>query len=126
MKVLQVIDQAFRTTVEEQDDTILWLTQSMRGAGGDLMVLLSGHGVYYAVSRQRQPALAIAGWRQSQPAEIPRDIASLVESGVPVYAVQDDLEERGLAHLALQNGVQPVSRRAIADLYKQADQIWQW
>ncbi|WP_101675103.1 DsrE family protein [Alloalcanivorax mobilis] len=126
MKVLQVIDQAFRTTTEEQDDTILWLTQSMRGAGGDLMVLLSGHGVYYAVARQRQPALAVAGWQQSQPANVPRDIANLVESGVPVYAVQDDLEERGLAHLALQNGVQPVSRRAIADLYEQADQIWQW
>ena len=56
MKVLQVIDQAYRTTTEEQDDTILWLTQSMRGAGGDLMVLLSGHGVHYAISRERQPA----------------------------------------------------------------------
>lgn len=126
MKVLQVIDQAFRTTTEEQDDTILWLTQSMRGAGGDLMVLLSGHGVHYAVARQRQPALAVAGWQQSQPAEVPRDIANLVESGVPVYAVQDDLEERGLTHLALQGGVQPISRRAIAELYEQADQIWQW
>lgn len=126
MKVLQVIDQAFRTTAEEQDDTILWLTRSMRGAGGNLTVLLSGHGVYYAVSRRRQPALTVAGWRQSQPAELPRDIADLVASGVPVYAVQDDLEERGLGHLALQSGVKAVARRAIAELYEQADQVWQW
>ena len=76
MKVLQVIDQAYRTTTEEQDDTILWLTQSMRGAGGDLMVLLSGHGVHYAISRERQPALTLGTWRQTQPAELPRDIAT--------------------------------------------------
>lgn len=126
MKVLQVIDQAYRTTTEEQDDTILWLTQSMRGAGGDLMVLLSGHGVHYAISRERQPALTLGTWRQTQPAELPRDIANLVESGVPVYAVQDDLEERGLGGLKLQNGVRPVARRAVAELYEEADQVWHW
>lgn len=41
-------------------------------------------------------------------------------------AVQDDLEERGLAHLTLQSGVQPVAPRAVAELYEQAEQIWQW
>lgn len=126
MKVLQVIDQAYRTTSEEQDDTILWLTQSMRGAGGDLTVLLSGHGVYYAALRERQPTLALGGWQQTQPAELPRDIANLLDSGVPVYAVQDDLEERGLGGLTLQDGVQPIARRALAELYEAADQVWQW
>ena len=126
MKVLQVIDQAYRTATEEQDDTILWLTRSMRGAGGDLMVLLSGHGVHYAITRQRQPALTLGNWQQTQPAELPRDIANLVDSGVPVYAVQDDLEERGLGGLALQGGVKTIARRALPELYEDADQIWQW
>ena len=91
MKVLQVIDQAYRTTTEEQDDTILWLTQSMRGAGGDLMVLLSGHGVHYAISRERQPALTLGTWRQTQPAELPRDIGTSYKniaqltSGIAVF-----------------------------------------
>ena len=44
MKILQVVEQAFRTLAEEQDDTILWLTQSMRGAGADLEVLIAGNG----------------------------------------------------------------------------------
>ncbi|MGB1762933.1 DsrE family protein [Alloalcanivorax xenomutans] len=126
MKVLQVIDQAFRTTVEEQDDTILWLTQSMRGAGGDLQVLLSGHGVHYAVLNQRQPPLILGTWKQSQPAELVRDLTNLTESGVPVYAVREDLEERGLAGLPLQAGVELVSRAGLADLYERVDQIWQW
>jgi hypothetical protein len=90
MKALQVIDQAFRTTTEEQDDTILWLTQSMRGAGGHLTVLLSGHGVYYATQQQTQPILKVAGWAQTQPANLPRDLSNLLESGVPIYAVTEE------------------------------------
>src|SRR5690554_3434188 len=126
MKVLQVIDQAFRTTVEEQDDTILWLTQSMRGAGADLTVLLSGHGVHYAVQARRQPALVLGSWKQSEPAEIYRDIRRLVDAGVPVYAVRDDIGERGLQQSTVQDGVALIGRQEIADLYEQADQIWQW
>lgn len=126
MNVLQVIDQAYRTTTEEQDDTILWLTRSMRGAGGNLTVLLIGHAVHYAVLRRRQPALTLGQWRQTQPAELPRDIAELVASGVPVYAVQEDLEERGLGQLPLQGGVRPIARHALPGLYEQVDQVWQW
>ncbi|MEQ3637039.1 hypothetical protein [Alcanivorax sp.] len=126
MKALQVIDQAFRTTTEEQDDTILWLTQSMRGAGGHLTVLLSGHAVYYATQHQTQPALTIAGWAQTQPANLPRDIGNLLHSGVPVFAVTEDLEERGLDRQILLDGVQAVSRQGLVNLYESVDQIWQW
>lgn len=126
MKVLQVIDQAFRTTVEEQDDTILWLTQSMRGAGGDLMLLLSGHGVYYTILSQRQPELRIAQWQQTQPAELTRDIINLLRNDVPVFVIQEDLAERGLAALPLIPGVRTVRRNKIPELYEQADQVWHW
>lgn len=126
MKVLQVIDQAFRTTTEEQDDTILWLTQSMRGAGGHLTVLLSGHGVYYATQHQSQPILTVGNWKQTQPANLPRDLSNLIESGVPVYAVTEDLEERGLDRQTVLSGVQAVSRQGLVNLYESVDQIWQW
>lgn len=126
MKVLQVIEQAFRTTTEEQDDAILWLTRSMRSAGGDLMVLLRGHAVHYAVLTQRQPALTLGAWTQTQPAELPRDISGLVESGVPVFAVREDLDERGLGGLPLQAGVEAVAREQMAEIYQRADQVWHW
>tara|TARA_R110002073_G_scaffold37621_6_gene108386 strand:+ start:1318 stop:1698 length:381 start_codon:yes stop_codon:yes gene_type:complete len=126
MKALQVIDQAFRTTTEEQDDTILWLTQSMQGAGADLMLLLSGHGVQYAVINEPQPALEIGSWQQTQPAELKRDLSSLVEKNVPVYVVEEDLVERGLDHLTLTAGIKKIKRTALANLYEHADQVWHW
>lgn len=126
MKVLQVIDQAFRTTAEEQDDTILWLSQSMVGAGANIGVLLTGHGVQYAVQTKAQPALAIGYWQQRQPADLTQDIGRLVSKGVPVYALREDLEARGLANLPTQTGVEVISRDALPALYESVDQIWQW
>jgi len=126
MKVLQVLDQGFRTTVEEQDDTILWLAQSMSGAGADLEVLLSGHAVHYAVQSKRQPGINLGSWQQSEPADITRDIARLTEKGVPVYALFEDLEERGLADLPIRSGVEVVDHDSLVGLYDRAAQIWHW
>lgn len=126
MKVLQVVESAFRTTVEEQDDTILWLTRSMQGAGADLSVLLSGHGAHYAVQQQRQPPLSVGGWQQREPAELTRDISGLVAKGAQVFVVREDLELRGLADLPVCNGVEVIGRENLPGLYNQVDQIWHW
>lgn len=126
MKALQVITQAFRTTAEEQDDAIVWLTRSMRSANADLMVLLSGHAVQYAALKQRQPAFSLGQWQQTQPADLRADLTRLAESDVPVYAVQEDLHERGLADHALLEGVTVIARSKLPGLYEQADQVWQW
>ncbi|HEU4709546.1 MAG TPA: hypothetical protein VFS17_09550 [Methylophilaceae bacterium] len=126
MKVLQVVEQAYRTLVEEQDDTILWLTQSMKGAGADLSVLLAGHCAYYAVQKTRQPALKIGGWQQQEPADIVRDIDQLLGKGVDVYVVREDLEERGLGDLPVHAGIRVIEKNKIHELYEQVDQVWQW
>ncbi|MDX9875331.1 MAG: DsrE family protein [Spongiibacteraceae bacterium] len=126
MKVLQVVEQGFRTLVEEQDDTILWLTRSMLGAGAQLSVLLSGHAAYYAVQQRRQPKLALGDWQQSQPAEVIRDLDALTAQGVAVYVVREDLAERGLTNLAVRNGIEVIDRSALPGVYDAADQVWQW
>src|SRR5688500_14553310 len=95
-KTLQIVDSAWRCTIEEQDDPVLWITAVMKGAGGDFGVLLSGNGVGYAVKGQDASGLAFGAKTQAHPPAIDADVAKLVEKGVEVFVVQEDASDRGI------------------------------
>jgi sulfur transfer complex TusBCD TusB component (DsrH family) len=126
MKVLNIVESAYRATIEEQDDTIVWLTHAMQGAGADLAVLLRGNAVNYAVRGQDASGLAFGGWRQTQPPQLARDIAALIVKGVAVYAVEEDLMARGLQPDELVPGLERVKNDALAGLFASYDQVWHW
>jgi hypothetical protein len=131
MRVLQILDQAFRTTVEEQDETILWLVQSMLKKSrpdpdNQIDLLLSGNAVYYPYQKLRQPPLKLGDWRQSQPADFRRDMENLRDSGVFIFVVYEDLWERGLERLPVPEGVDLIHRKDLPSLYAGADQVWHW
>ena len=126
MKVLQIINTAYRATIEEQDDTIVWITHALKGAGGDLAVLLRGNAVNYAVKAQNADGLSFGDWQQTQAPKLPRDISGLISKEVPVYVITDDCEDRGLASDDLVEGIGSMERSELAGLLENYDQIWQW
>ena len=126
MKVLQMVSSAYRGTIEEQDDTILWLTQAMKNAGGTLDVLLTANAVNYAIAGQDASGLAFGEWKQTQPPRIEDDLARMIENGIAVFAVADDLAERGLADVAMVKGVRRLPRAEIARLITGYDRVWRW
>lgn len=126
MKTLQVIETAYRATAEEQDDTILWITQAMAGAGGLFGVLLTGNAVCYAAAGQRAPALAFGDWKQSHPPDLSADLAALVAKGIAVHAVEEDLEDRGLRDAKLVDGVQVLPRERVPRLFDEYTRVWKW
>lgn len=126
MKALNIVETAYRATLEEQDDTIVWLTHAMKGAGADLSVLLRGNAVNYAVTGQEVAPLSFGARTQANAPDIAGQVAGLIGKGVDVYIVQEDLADRGLSAGELIDGLKPVSRGELATLFDGYDHIWHW
>jgi len=126
MKTLSIVESAYRATVEEQDDTIVWIHGAMKSVGADLAVLLRGNAVNYLVQRQDAGGLTFGDWRQTQPPRIASDLAALAAKGVEVCYVAEDVAERGIERKELINSAQPVARGAVAELLRRYDRVWYW
>jgi sulfur transfer complex TusBCD TusB component (DsrH family) len=126
MNALNVIETAYRATLEEQDDTVVWITHAMKGAGADLSVLLRGNAVNYAVKDQRVPGLAFGDRVQKHGPRLAEDVSRLIGKGVDVFIVEEDLAERGLGGVGLIEGLKPVPRREIPKLFEAYDHVWHW
>jgi sulfur relay (sulfurtransferase) DsrF/TusC family protein len=126
MKALNIVETAYRATLEEQDDTIVWITHAMKGAGADLGLLLRANAVNYGVARQDASGLLFGERKQTQPPQLAQDVVKLLEKGVPVYLVEEDLAERGIDPSELVAGLKSIARRDVAKLFAEYDHIWHW
>jgi sulfur relay (sulfurtransferase) DsrF/TusC family protein len=125
-KILSIVETAYRATIEEQDDTVLWFNHILKSAGGDVSIVLRANAVNYAVQGQDASGLRFGELSQTRPPEIDKDVAALIKKGTPVYVVTEDAVERGLVASEFVSGVQQVSRRALPKFLDQFDQVWHW
>lgn len=125
-KILNIVETAYRGTIEEQDDTILWLSHALKNSGADISVLLRSGAVNYALKGQDASGLAFGESKMANAPEIDKDLEKMMQKGIPVYLVEEDARERGLEGAELVSGVQKVSRKKIPELLDQYDQVWHW
>jgi predicted peroxiredoxin len=125
-KILSIAERAYHGTIEEQDDTALWISHMTKNAGADISILLRGNAVNYVVTGQDASGLSFGGEKIEVGPNLERDVAEIVKAGIPTYVVREDLEDRGIGQQEVAQGVKLVSRSEVADLYDSHDAIWHW
>ena len=125
-KYLSIVERAYHGTLEEQDDTILWVNHMFKNAGADVSLLLRSNAVNYAVKGQDASGLTFGKAALDVPPTIDHDVEELIKAGASIYAVEEDLADRGIDKSELIAGVKVVGRREVAKLFDQHDQIWHW
>jgi len=125
-KILNIVETAYRATIEEQDDTILWLSHMLKNAGADISILLRANAVNYAVRGQDASGLSFGEIKMTHPPEIDKDVEKMIEKGVPVYLVEEDARERGLSDMDFISGIKKVRREELPAIIDQHEQVWHW
>jgi predicted peroxiredoxin len=125
-KILSIVERAYHGTIEEQDDTILWLSHMIKNAGGDISVLLRGNAVNYGVMGQDASGLKFGLVSLSVPPTLDTDVINLIDAGVPTYVVREDIEDRGIRVEDLAQGLNLVGQHELVDLFDSHDAIWHW
>ena len=125
-RILSILETAYRATLEEQDDTVIWLMHAMKDAGADVTLVLRGAAVNYAARGQDAAGLAFGRRRQTQPPRPDVELARLAKKGVRMLAIQEDTATRGLVADGLIEEVGLVPFAAVAQLCASHDQVWHW
>ena len=126
MKVLNIIETAYRATLEEQDDPVVWIIHAMKGAGADHSVILRGNAVNYSVMAQGVPPLMFGDRAQRHAPRIAEQVASLIAKGIDVMVVRECLDTRGIAEEELMGGLKIVRQAALPKVMNEFDQVWHW
>lgn len=124
-KILSVLAHTEYGNLEDSDIG-LFASAFAPVAGQHMSLLLREDAVNYAVRGQDGTGIRVAGTVVQPGFMIETDLQSVNQANVPVYAVREDLAERGIKPEDVIGGVKLVSAKEIGGLIDQADVVWNW
>jgi sulfur relay (sulfurtransferase) DsrF/TusC family protein len=124
-KILSVLSHTEYGNLEDSDIG-LFASAFAPVTSNQMTLLLSEDAVNYAVRGQDGTGIKIAGGTVQPGFLIETDLQSLQDSKIPVYAVKDDLEERGISERDLISGVKILRKDEFGKFVDQFDTVWNW
>jgi hypothetical protein len=124
--LLCICDQGYRASIEEQDDTVVWMAHMLQRSETKTTLLLRGSAVNYANKAQKSVGVEFGPWKQKHPADFPRDLQRYRDDGGVVCVVEEDMVARGLGAGDLVDGVTVVAQAKIAGLVAEHDNVSFW
>jgi sulfur relay (sulfurtransferase) DsrF/TusC family protein len=124
-KILSVLTHTEYGNLEDSDIG-LFASAFAPVTGNDMTILLTQDAVNYAVRGQDGTGIKIAGGTVQPGFLIETDIQSVQASNIPVFAIKEDLEERGLRTSDLVGGLKLLSRTELGRFIDKFDTVWNW
>jgi len=124
-KILSVLSHTEYGNLEDSDIG-LFASAFAPVAGSPMTILLTEDAVNYGVRGQEGTGIKIAGAPVQPGFLIETDVKSVQEAKIPVYALQEDLAERGIEQSELVSGIKLMSRRELGKFIDQFDTVWNW
>ena len=124
-KILSVLSHTEYGNLEDSDIG-LFASAFASVAGQSMTFLLREDAVNYAVRGQDGTGIKIAGALVQPGFLIETDLRSVQQSKIPVYAISEDVDERGLRKEDLIEGVQLLSGKELGKFVDQFDTVWNW
>jgi sulfur transfer complex TusBCD TusB component (DsrH family) len=124
-KILSVLSHTEYGNLEDSDIG-LFASAFAPVTGSQMTILLAEDAVNYGVRGQEGTGINIAGAPVQPGFLIETDVQSVQQANIPVYALREDVEERGLAPADLVPGLKLLSRREYGKFVDQFDVVWNW
>lgn len=124
-KILSVLSRTEYGNLEDSDIG-LFASAFAPVTGTAMTILLSEDAVNYAVRGQDGTGIKIAGATVQPGFLIETDLRSVQEATIPVYAIEEDLERRGVSVSELITGVQLLKGAELGQFVDRFDHVWNW
>ncbi len=125
-RVLSIVTTGYRGTIEEQDDTVVWLSAMCANAGLDVSLLLEATAVNYLTRGQDASGLRFGDVGVAHSPAIHRDLEDLVAKGIEVSYLSEDLAALGIDPANIIEAAKPVARTDLPAVFARYDQVWRW
>jgi sulfur relay (sulfurtransferase) DsrF/TusC family protein len=124
-KILSVLSHTEYGNLEDSDIG-LFASAFAPVAGSSVTILLSDDAVNYGLKGQEGTGITIAGAPVQPGFLIEQDVRAVQDAKIPVYAVREDLEERGIRDIELIEGIKTISKKEFGKFVDQFDTVWNW